>query len=84
MIEVDDVDVHRYVSELPSVMQRAVDEAQKRYQEKVTTGAVNADNFGDWAVKVVEVIVNEFDLLAEDELVNGEVYQILLHHLLTK
>ena len=82
MMEDDNVDVYRYVRELPSVWDQAVARAVELYSKGITDGTINTDNCGEHACSIVEAVVNKFRLLAEDELVDSETYQGLLRKLL--
>lgn len=84
ILEDENVDVNRYVSDLPDVMSQAIDAARKVYVAKIKSGEVDDDNFGEWAEAVVDEIVNKFHLTSNDELVDEKTRNTLLYHVLNR
>ena len=80
----EDMDVNRYLNDLPDVMSRAIDEARKVYVAKLRSGEVNDDNFGEWAESVVDEIVYKFHLTTGDEVVDSRNYNTILYHVLNR
>ena len=79
----EDVDVDRYIRELPSVLERATKFAEHLYDKKRQAGELNPDNFGEWAAQIAETVVDKFNLHSEDEMVESHTYQTILHQLLS-
>ena len=82
MTEDVDVDVSRYLRELPSVLELATKFAEHWYDKKRQAGELNPDNFGDWAANIAEITVHKFKLHSEDEMVESYNYQTIIHALL--
>jgi hypothetical protein len=77
-----DGDPRRYLDRLPSIVDRAAAEATKLFSEKVQSGDVNDDNFGEMAEAVVNEVVNNLQLSTGDELVDIDQFNKLLQHVL--
>ena len=84
ILEDDNVDVNRYVNDLPDVTSQAIDAARTEFVHKIRTGEANDDNFGEWAEAIVDSIVNKFHLTSEDELVDQKTRNTLLYHVLNR
>lgn len=78
----EDVDVVRYVDQLPSAVDTAIAEATKLFEQKVLQGDVNDDNFGEMAEAVVSEIVNNPQLTSENEVVDIDLFNTVLQNLL--
>jgi hypothetical protein len=79
----EDVDARRYLAALPSVVDKATAEATKLFTQRVESGSVNKDNFGEMAEDAVTEIVDSLQLTTEDELVDSDLFNTVLQSVLT-
>lgn len=77
-----DVDVRRYIDELPSVVDRATTEATKIFAEQVDKGLVNDENFPEMAEAAVDEVVNNLRLTSGDEVVDIDTFNTVLRNVL--
>lgn len=76
--DADESEIRRYLDSLPSVMSNAVDTAVKMFAKQFEEGAINRDNFGARADSITDEVVNKFDLITGNELVDIDTYNKIL------
>ena len=79
-----EIDGDKYLSRLPSVVDKATREATENYNKHVAAGGVNDGNFYEIAESAVEETVNKLQLSTGDELVDIDLFNQVLtnvfHH----
>lgn len=76
------VDAQRYVDGLPSIVDRATAKATEKFKKLILQRRVNEGNFGETAEVVANDVVYTLRLNTGNELVDLELFQIVLANLL--